>query len=186
MQFATGPGKLAEDQHTIFIPALHHEFLGQQIHAWMERGDQAKIRGLIVGLNFLMTVMTAEKNDGLPSFRLQSRVDTIGLGRNLRDKVLITLDIRAAGSAELDKRELLLVVRKLVQKSFDSPEPLHDSLRVIDTIHADSKKQCFRSQLRQNVRAVLLRGNAQLGLIHMLRLPHADRMGPNQSDLATP
>src|SRR5216684_987030 len=133
-----------------------------------------------------MTVMTAEKNDGLISLRVYRTLDTIGLGRNLRDKVLITLDIRAAGSAELDKRELLLVVRKLVQKSFDSPEPLHDSLRVIDAIHADSKKQGFRSQLRQNVRSVLLRGNAQLAFIHRLRQSHADRMGPNQCDVVIP
>src|SRR5579859_5336620 len=131
----------------------------------MQRGNQAEIRGLIVRLNFLVTVVTAEQHDRLPPFGLQAPVDALSLGRHLGYKVQIALNASAAGSSELHERELLPVMRELIQKRFDSPEAFHDSLGVINAIDAHSEEQSIRPELCQNVRAVLLRGISRLGFL---------------------
>src|SRR5882762_11757224 len=102
-----------------------------------------------------MAVVLVKKDYRFPIASLQTPVDALRLGSHFGNKILITLDTRPAGGPELDKRELLPIVRTLVEKTFDCPEPLYDSLCVIHAIHTDSQEKGFRPQLRQDVRAVL-------------------------------
>src|ERR1700680_824752 len=122
----------------------------------MQRGDETKVRRFVIGLDFPMAVVPAEKNDRLPSFGLKPPVDAVRLSFHFGDKILIPLNARAAGSPKLHKSELLQIVRILVEKTLDSPEPLHDSLCVINTIHAHTEEENLRPQLRQNVCSILL------------------------------
>src|SRR5882762_4877039 len=159
VQFAAGSGELTEDQNAILIFPGRDKLLGHKVHPIMQRGDKTKVRRLVVRLKFTVAVVLAEKNDRPPSFRLQTFIDAVGLCSHLGYKILVAFDVRAAGRPELHKRELLAIVKILLEKPFDSPETLQNAFCVVDAIHADAEKDSLRPQLRQN-RAKIL---AQLG-----------------------
>jgi hypothetical protein len=58
-----------------------------------------------------MAVMPVQENDGPPGARAKTAVDALGFLFHLRRQILITLDMRAAGRADLDEGELLAIRR---------------------------------------------------------------------------
>ena len=75
----------------------------------MQRSDQAQGRGLIETRNLFMGVMFLEKNDGFPFGRGEAGVDALGFRADFVEKALISLDVRAAGRADLHEAEAALI-----------------------------------------------------------------------------
>src|SRR5262249_9219718 len=102
-------------------------------------------------------------------FRLEAPVDAVRLRLHFGDKVLIALDTRAAWSPELNKGELLTVLRIFIQKTFDSAKALQKPFRIVDAIYAHSQKQGIRTELSKNLRSILLRSHFLAGVPQVFR-----------------
>ena len=86
-----------------------------------------------------MIVLPVQVNDGLPLIGLEFPVDALGLGLHLRLKVVVALDVRAAGRANLHKRKHTLVARILFEEAFDGEETLENALGVVDAIDTNTQ-----------------------------------------------
>src|SRR5579864_9804016 len=102
-QLSGGAGKATENQHTTLVVPGGNEFLRYQVHPIVQRSYQAKIGGTVVVLDLLVAVVPVEQHNWLPLIRLESPIDTVGLCLYFGLQVVITLDVCAAGSANLHK-----------------------------------------------------------------------------------
>ena len=132
---------------------------------------------LLVGMVFL-----AEGN-GLPSRRLETRIDAIRFGGDFIEEIFVALDIRPARRTNLHERKTLLVSRIQFEESFQSAEPLKDSFGVVDAIHANSQMRGLNSHF-------LAQGAAQrAGAVwidvcpRIFRKRHANGIGAHARDV---
>ena len=71
-QFAAGSGELAENEDAILVSSRDDKLLGHQIHAVVQGSHQTKIRGLVKGLDFAVTVMPVKQNESASNFRSEN------------------------------------------------------------------------------------------------------------------
>jgi hypothetical protein len=65
-QFPRRSGECTQDQRTVLIVAADEVFLRDQVHAVMQRGDQANVGGPVEALNLGMVVMPLAEEDWFP------------------------------------------------------------------------------------------------------------------------
>src|SRR5262249_55236222 len=94
-----------------------------------------------------MAMVPLEENDWLPTLVSEAPVDALGLSIHLGKKIVIALDVRAAGSANLNKAELAMVARMRIEKSFHGEKALQDSFGVIHTVHSHAEVDRLNAQL---------------------------------------
>jgi len=152
-QLARRSCELAEDERAPFIAPGRNIFLGDEIHAVVQRRDQAEIRGAIEGLDFLMAVLALEENDGLPVAVLEAPIDTIGLGFDLREQIVIALDVSAAWRPDLHKSEFSLIAGIFLEEALDGEKALENSLGVVDAVDADAHERRLYANAAQESRA---------------------------------
>src|SRR5262245_18544235 len=100
-----GAGESAQDQDAVVIVARGDEFLGDEIHAVVERRDHAEVGEPVEGVDLAVIVMPLAIHDGLPAALAEIRVErTHHLPRLLLNR-LIARDATAAGRGDLDERE---------------------------------------------------------------------------------
>ena len=139
-QFVGGAGERAEDQDAAFIVARSDEFLGHQIHAVVQRSDQANGSSAVVAADLLVGVMPVEQNDRPPATGGKAAVDAVGLGGHFLEKLLVARDVGAARRANLHEGEAALVSGIEFEKALDAAEAFMNSLGVVDAIDADAEK----------------------------------------------
>src|SRR5260370_41815612 len=93
----------------------------------MQRGHQAQVGGAVEALDFAVAVVALAQDDGLPVVGLEAPVDAVGDGLNLSQKIMVALDVGAAGRADLHESELLLIARIFFEKALDGPEAFEGS-----------------------------------------------------------
>src|SRR5689334_5682542 len=81
------------------------------------------------------------KHDRLPSRRFESRINAFGFSAHFIQKILVALDVRPARRPNLDKCEPLLKSGIQLEESFQCPEALENSFRVIHAIDSHSKER---------------------------------------------
>src|SRR5690242_12534918 len=86
-------------------------------------------------------MVTLEKDYWPPAPRLEPRVDSLGLSRDLVEQTLITIDVRAARRANLHKCEAPLIRRIQLEEELDGAEALENAFGVVDAIDANSHKR---------------------------------------------
>src|SRR6202030_3227696 len=104
-QLARGSGKTAEHQHSLFVIASRDELLGHQVHAIVQRRDQANVCAPGVTVNLRVTVLAVQEDNRLPLSGLKAPVNTLGFSFYVGEEVVIALDVSAAGSANLHEGE---------------------------------------------------------------------------------
>src|SRR6185436_8057329 len=109
----------------------------------MQRCNQAKIGRTIVAGNFLVAVVPFQEDYRPPLATLEPAVDSVRLGFDIGEQVMIALDGRATRCANRNKSKLPLIVRMFLEQAFNCQKPLNDSFRVIHAIYPDTKKQSF-------------------------------------------
>src|ERR1051326_6765346 len=137
-KFASSAGEGTEDEDAVFIVPRRDILLGDQVHAVVQRGDQADVGGTIEAIDLGMGMMAMPKPDRPPFAGLQTSIDARSLGFDALQEIVVLRDIRAARSADLNETEFLPVLRILVEESLDSAEALEDSLGVVDAIDTDA------------------------------------------------
>src|SRR5437867_1129845 len=105
------------------------------------------MRRPIIPLDLFMAVVPPQEHDWLPLPSLEAPVDAKSLGLHLRSQVLIPLDARPAGRADLNERELSAVAGLVLQELLDPAKPLRDALRVIHPIDTDPHEGGLHAQL---------------------------------------
>ena len=100
-----------------------------------------------------MAVLPVQQHDRLPLVRLESPVDAIGFRLHFGLQVVIALDVRAAGSANLHKGKHALVARIFFQKAFDGEKALQNSLGIVHPVDAYSHESGLDSQILQQRRS---------------------------------
>ena len=108
---SAAPAKRAQDQHALFVVARGDEFLGDQIHAVMQRGDQADVGSAVEACDLVVRVMLLQQDDRHPAAGLESRVDARGFALDFVQQFLIALDRVRLGAPIWMKREAPLVRR---------------------------------------------------------------------------
>ena len=97
-------------------------------------------------------------------------------------KIVITLDVRAAGSTNLHQGELSLVLRILLEETLDAKEALKNALGVIDPIDANGNVQRIGSDFLQQC-CLMRMERLSLWLRRRIRERNTDREGTNQRDV---
>src|SRR5258708_29713533 len=120
----------------------------------MQRCNQEKIGCTIVTRNLLMAVVPFQEDNRPPLATLEPPVDPVRLDFDIGEQVMIALDVRATGSANLDKSKLPLVIRMFLEHAFNCQKTLNDSFCVIHAIHPDTKKQCLNPQFAEKCDAI--------------------------------
>src|SRR6267154_249079 len=146
-KFVRRARKGAKNQRPAFVVARSHVFLGHQVHSIVQRGHHAEGRRAIEAGNLLMRMVFLSKHDRFPSRGLKPRIDALRFSARLIEELLVALNIRAAGRADLDESEALLVRGIQFEKSFQCAETLQDSLSVVDAIDAHSEKRSLNIHL---------------------------------------
>jgi len=101
--------KSAEDQHSLLVLARGYVFLGHQIHSIVQRGHHAEGRSAVKARNLFVRMVFFAKHDGFPACRLETQVDPLRFGADFVEEILVALNVRTAGCADLHKRQALLV-----------------------------------------------------------------------------
>src|SRR3990172_8527866 len=115
----------------------------------MQGRNEAKISRLVKRLDFFLTVMLSEQNDGFPFLRFEAYVDPIALVVHLNKELLVLLDVCSAGRADLHKRELLPVERIFLQKIFDTSETLDNPFGIVEPVYPNAQECCFYVEFLQ-------------------------------------
>src|SRR5260370_6774277 len=156
-EFTGGAGEPAQQQHPLFVVTCSYELLCDQVHPVMQRCHQAKIGCTIVTRNLLMAVVPFQEDNRPPLATLEPPVDSVRLGFDIGEQVMIALNVRATGSNNLDKSKLSLIIRMFLEHAFNCQKTLDDSFCVIHTIHPDTKKQCLNPQFAEKCDAIQIR-----------------------------
>ena len=86
-----------------------------------------------------MTVLALHKHNRLPLTALEPPVDPLRFQLHFSKKVVVPLDMCAAGRPNLHKRKLTAIYGPLLQKTFDSQEAFQDALGVVDPVYTDPR-----------------------------------------------
>ncbi len=164
-KFVGSAGKRTEDQDPLFIVASGDEFLGHEIHAVMQRSDQAKRGSAVETDNLLMGVVPQERNDRPPAADAKAAVDAVGFGADFVEKLFVTRNVCAAGSADLHQGEAALINGIHFQEAFDAAEALDDALGVVEAIDTDSEKRCFDAEFGTESAALFARAANRLASV---------------------
>jgi len=146
-KFLRRAGEAAQNKHAAIVFPGGDEFLGHEVHAVVERCDQADRGRAIEAGNLFVGMVPLEKDDGLPTPGFKACVDAVRFDAYFLKKLFVAGDIGTAGSADLDKTEPLQIGRIIFQEAFDSAEAFENSLGVIHAIHADAEERGFNAEL---------------------------------------
>src|SRR5689334_1365503 len=98
--------------------------------------------------------MTAKKKDGPPGFFLKPPVNAICFDFHFCQEIVISLYVRAAGSANLNEGEFSPVRGMLLEHSLHRQETLNNSLGVVHSVHANPHKSGVYPYLLQQAHPV--------------------------------
>src|SRR5438045_9759202 len=99
-----------------------------------------------------MAVLTVEQNDRLPLIPLKAPVDSSRFRFDLRIKVVLALEVAAAGRANLNERELSLVPGIVVEKTLHRQKAVEDALGLVHALHAHGQEVGVHMQAPQSCR----------------------------------
>ena len=122
--------------------------------------------------------------DWLPPIHLETQVDAFRFGVHFRQQVAVSLDLGAAGSAYLDKSELLLVCGIFVQESLDAAKLFQNSLGVIDSINTHPHIRSVYTEALEQRRSLKVTRSMRSGRRGRLGEGDADRKRPHRGGMA--
>src|ERR1700722_19240717 len=93
-----------------------------------------------------MTVLPLQEKNRFPVAGLEAPIDSLRLRFHFGEQVMVPLDVGAAGCADLQERELSLILGIFFQKALDRAKAFMNSLGVIHAVYASSYKTSFTSQ----------------------------------------
>src|SRR5215467_8629371 len=100
--------------------------------------------------------MTAKKHDRPPGFLLKPPVNAFRFDFHFRQEIVISLYVRAAGSADLNEGEFSPIRGILLQHSLHRQETLNNSLGVVHTVYANANKSSVYPYLLEQAHAVCI------------------------------
>ena len=137
LQLLRGPRHFGEHEHAVQGHLGHHVFLGHQVHAVPQRGDQRHVRRAIQGYQFLGGQRTDQVADRRPSGFGEPPVDA---PHRLVD---LPLELRILGHAlparhqELREHDVPAVLRPSLEQPLHREQPLVDALGVVQPVDAE-------------------------------------------------
>ncbi len=130
-----------------------------------------------------MTVMSLQKDNGLPPVRLQTPIDALCLGLHFTQEFVIAPDVRAAGSPNLDKSKFSFVSGITVEEPLDRQKTFENPFRVIDAINTHAHIERLYAQLfEQGFTLRAGRARAWRWSVFLGR-GHADRKRPHHGQV---
>src|SRR5580704_7088728 len=123
-----------------------------------------------------MGVMFLQQHDGLPTPRLEPRVDAVRFRRDFFQKNFVPVNFGPARRSYLHKSEAMVVSGKKIQEVLDGPEPLDDPFRVIETVNAHAQQATLHTQLTAQSRTLLTRISCFVYSVTIFRKGHTDRI----------
>ena len=136
------PGEATEDEHAAQVVPGADEFLGHEVHAVVEAGDVAEVRGTVATMIaagswcwWCSTIGRARRSEPLVDPRRRAPRPRRAFG---------TFDHRSAGRSELEEEEAPSVLWKPLEKALDGKQALQDALRVVQAVHADTEETVGR------------------------------------------
>src|SRR5882724_5071054 len=176
-QIPSGSCESTQDQDSSLILPGSDVLLGHQVHSVMQGGDHAKMSRAIVATDFLMRVLTVQKDNRSPFAAFETIVDPVGLCLHFHLEIGISLNTTACRSAYLNEGKLALIPGIFFQKRFDCLEPFDDSLGIVHAIDTHANVGCFDAEFCDQ-RAALLFSACLVGIGRYLAGKlHADREG---------
>src|SRR5271166_1883798 len=130
-----------------------------------------------------MRVVPQQRNDRLPATDLEPVVDSLRFATDLLEKLLVTRNVRAAGSADLYQGEAALINRIHFKEAFHATEAFDDSLGVVHAIDTNGQKRGFDSELGTKCATLFSRAATGLTFVVALRECHTNGIGAHPSDV---
>src|ERR1039457_1321539 len=128
--------------------------------------------------------MPLNQDNWFPAGGLETRIDPFSFNGDFVQKILVTLDLRTARSADLHERKTALICRVQLQKPLYTAEAFDYAFGVIDAVDSNAKQTSFYAQLFAQ-RGALRSGTASRFVLRRdFGEGHADGVRAHARDMA--
>src|SRR6266436_324253 len=131
--------ELAQDERAPVL-ADRDELLGDEVHAVVERRDQAQVGMAVVRPDLAVVVVALDIVHGPPLPGAEARVDVADRGVHFRVDLLVARDARAARRRKLDDDEPLPVLGTALEEAPDGADALRQALGVVEALDANAQE----------------------------------------------
>src|SRR5262249_34464659 len=128
-----------QDEHTMLVIPRSDEFLGDEVHAVMQAGDHAQIGSPEQLEHFAWLAMPHLEQHGQVVPAAVPLVDLADEGFDLLLQMAIGGELAAGRRRDLQEYEAPLPFRVTRQQGIDRPQPVENSLGVIEPLDADAE-----------------------------------------------
>src|SRR5262249_55172819 len=130
--------------------------------------------------------MLFQQDDRLPATGLKTRVDAIGFGTDLVKKRAVSIEVGAAGGADLNESEPALIGGIGFEEVLDAAKAFENTFRVVHPVNTDAEKGGFDAQLAANGGPQFTRtlNFVERDVVVVFREGDADGIGMDTSDMA--
>ena len=146
-------GEAAEDQDALFIFAGGDVLLGDEVHAVMERGDEAKVSDAIPAGDFFVAALPLNEHDGPPVRGLIALIDAGGGFFHAVLEVSVAGNAGAAGGCNLHEGEALPMPWVLLEQFFKGEHALFNALCVVHAIDPECDDFSAHAELGEELLA---------------------------------
>ena len=137
LELVRGAGEFAEDQGAVVVGPGGDVFLGHEVHAVAEGGDQHDVRGQVQRHHFFDGVAVVKVADRSVLDGVVRAVDVADGAFHFLAQQAVLLNALAAGAGDLDQRGVADLELALVEELLVGLEPVADALGVVEPVHAE-------------------------------------------------
>src|SRR5690606_8084040 len=127
-------GELAEDEHALVLEVAGAVFLGDEVHAVLERGDEGRVTHAVVREELRLAERAERIMNRRPTRATVRPVDEADQAIDLVLQRLVVLDARATRNHDLDERDLLPQLGMALESVPEREDALRDALGVVEAI----------------------------------------------------
>src|SRR5262249_47734629 len=119
-------------------------------------------------------MMALQQHDGFPAAGLETRVDALRFCGDFVEQALVTIDVSAAGCANLNQRKTALKGGIELEETLDTVKALENALGVIHTIDTYAQKSVLNTQFVAKRGSLFVHGATRLRQSSVFLLRDAD------------
>ena len=179
------PGKAAQDQRAVFIGTAGDEFLGHQVHAVVQRADDAEISQAVQCHHLDRRMLPLDVDDRPPGIGTPTPIDFFDQLVDLGVEQLVLANVGPAGHADLHEHEPFAIFRVFLEETVQRANSLGNAFRVIDPVDADADQFVAQAEELPPVIHLLVHGGAACGRLVLIKV-NADGERPHHRRLPAP
>ncbi len=147
LQLAGGPRELRQQQDAAVVAGGGDELRGHQVHAVVQGADNAKVGQRGEGDEGVEVLVALEQDHRAPVGRGQAGVQGLAAPLDVGHHILVVLQVRPRGHADLDVAEAAPPAGVEVEEALQGLQALGDALGVVEAVHAQAQLEALQAVL---------------------------------------